>query len=328
MSGYTWFEPPSPAMEPGPSLDQQAQQYNWTPEYKAVQQDNEAIRAVMAAYNQPYWVTGTGSMAEGGNSLAILPQMAEAAGITPTQGMLSGYQGVVGNPYQSGTTTTYNPANDSYAVSSSPYNKQEAIANLAAYYKGLGYSPESSQAPVQMPQKPTYGSPYNPSLITPNPNGSGTPYGSTHPAEGMVGGNTGGSYTDRMNQYYNSYFKDAPGIDQNMLNDWYSTGYSPAPTGFSTGNKGASSAQGLVNSLNWGTPEWDAQSTPKLFNYMNMYGLKAADVAKALGFTEQQIIDHFKKYNIDVTKLGESTSKAPTTSNSGWEYNGWQNDAG
>lgn len=376
------------------TLEEQAAAYNWTPEYYQVQQDNEAIRGVMAAYNQPYWVTGTGSMADGGNSLAILPQMAQAAGIDPTQGMLSGYQGVVGQAYNPNTTTTYNPANDSYAVSNSPYDRNTAVANLASYYQGLGYSPTTAQTgstntsaqgvsgvptgqfgggaatgnrtPEQLatikgtwqqftsgqktaaeiqqamtqygvnfadisaatgipvgtlqqqlgvsggapqpttPQPPAnMGSPYNPGIITPNPDGSGTPYGSTHPKSGMVGGNTGGgsSYDQQLNNYYNAYFKDAPGVDQGMLSNWYDTPYNPAPTGFSTANKGASSAQGLVNSLDWGKPEWDAQSTPKLFNYMNMYGLSTADVAKSLGFTEQQIIDHFKKYGIDATAL-------------------------
>lgn len=165
--------------------------------------------------------------------------------------------------------------------------------------------PTTPQPPANM------GSPYNPGIITPNPDGSGTPYGSTHPKSGMVGGNTGGgsSYDQQLNNYYNAYFKDAPGVDQGMLSNWYDTPYNPTPTGFSTANKGASSAQGLVKSLDWGTPSDDAKSTPQLFNYMNMYGLSTADVAKSLGFTEQQIIDHFKKYGIDVTAL---KAKAPT----------------
>lgn len=385
------------------TLEEQAAAYNWTPEYYQTQQDNEAIRGVMAAYDQPYWVTGTGSMAEGGNSLAILPQMAQSAGITPTQGMLSGYQGVVGQPYNPNTTTTYNPATDSYSVANSPYDRNTATADLAAYYQGLGYSPTTAQTgsastatqgvsgvpagqfgggaatanrtPEQLatikgtwqqftsgqktaaeiqqamtqygvnfadisaatgipvgtlqqqlglsggtqqpvaPQPPAnFGSPYNPVNVTPNPDGSGTPYGSTHPKSGMVGGNTGGgSYDQQLNNYYNAYFKDAPGVDQGMLSNWYDTSYNPAPTGFSTTNKGASSAQGLVKSLDWGTPADDAKSTPQLYNYMNMYGLSAADVGKSLGFTEQQIIDHFKKYGIDVTTTNKTAAPAPAS---------------
>lgn len=182
---------------------------------------------------------------------------------------------------------------------------------VSSLNQGLSSAQQRPQTPAP---KPTFGSPYNPDIVAPNPDGSGRPLGTMHPVSGMTGGNTSGSYADRMNQYYNAYFKDAPGIDQGMLSDWYSTSYNPAPTGFSTSNKGASSAQGLLNSLQWGTPAVDAQSTPRLFNYMSMYGLKPADVANALGMTEQQIIDHFKKYNMDVTRLGGvSSSITPKT---------------
>lgn len=178
------------------------------------------------------------------------------------------------------------------------------VSTLLQQFNGSGsgaISPSPSTPPS--PQQPAnFGSPYNPANVTPNPDGSGTPYGSTHPASGMVSLNSGGDYNETMKNYYNAYFGGGGAPDQGMLNSWYSTPYNPAPTGFSTANKGASSASGLVNSLQWGKPEWDAVSTPKLYQYMNMYGLSAADVGKALGFSEQQIIDHFKKYNIDVTK--------------------------
>jgi plasmid maintenance system antidote protein VapI len=141
----------------------------------------------------------------------------------------------------------------------------------------------------------------------------GRPQGTTAPASGLVsnvGVNPNDAYMDQLNRYYGAYFEGGK-PETSMLNSWYSSGYNPPPTGFSTANKGASSAQGITNSLQWGTPELDAKSTSQLYKYMNQYGLTAKNLADALGFSEQQIVDHFRQYGITVNATPTNTTPNP-----------------
>lgn len=84
----------------------------------------------------------------------------------------------------------------------------------------------------QTPAVPTYGSPYNPGITAPNPDGSGRPLGTTHPASGMVNLQSGDSdYNTQMQNYYKAYFGGAS-PDMGMLNSWYSSEYKPSATGY------------------------------------------------------------------------------------------------
>lgn len=84
----------------------------------------------------------------------------------------------------------------------------------------------------QTPAVPTYGSPYNPGITAPNPDGSGRPLGTTHPASGMVNLQSGDSdYNTQLQNYYKAYFGGAS-PDMGMLNSWYSSDYTPRATGY------------------------------------------------------------------------------------------------
>jgi hypothetical protein len=400
-----------------PGLAEQAQQYSWSPDYARSQDELASVRNVMSATGQPYWVTGTGSVASNAaNSVAYLPEIANRYGIALPPSMLEQYKDLTGQDYKPGSFISgFDPNTNKYSIGTGssplfssnglfsgtqpvaqqaavPYQQSTATSTAvnqlpqntfgsgnatnnrspeqlatikgtwdqftsgqktaaevkqamtqygvnfadismatgvpvpALYQRLMGTAvptQPAAPAPVNTTQQPpNFGSPYNPANITPNPDGSGTPYGSTHPKSGMVGGNSGSDYNQTLSNYYNSYFKDAPGVDTGMLSSWYSTGYSPTPTGFSTANKGASSASGLVNSLQWGKPEWDAASTPTLYKYMQQYGISAKDIGAALGFSEQQIIDHFNKYGIDVTNINKASSSSTANSTNvppGWD---------
>lgn len=85
---------------------------------------------------------------------------------------------------------------------------------------------------VSQQPKPNQGSPYNPGIITPNPDGSGRPAGSTHPVSGMVNlDTTGQDYNTQMQNYYKAYFGGAS-PDMGLLNSWYDSEYKPPVTGY------------------------------------------------------------------------------------------------
>ena len=395
---YSVYEPPTYDMMP--SLDVQAQEYNWTPEYKSTQEDLGAIRALMAQQGAGYMVTGAGSLDNGGDTTAYLPQLLQQANIGITPGIAQAYQGVTGQQYKPGSQTAYNPQTQGYDVtggvpqaqpqapapqqvqqpqqapqmapqapqtaagvgngmfgggSATAGRPQEQLAtikgtwdqymwgmktaeevmqamtqygvNFADIEAATGYPAQVAQALLQKgstankPSDPNPTSkpvssvtPYNPNNIAVSTNGQ--PAGFTGSPTGMVNLQTGADTTQAMNDYYSAYFGGAK-PDQGLLSNWYSSSYSPKPTGFSNSNKGASSASGMVNSLDWGTPQLDAKSTPELYKYMTTYGLTPKNVADAFGFTEQQVKDHFKQYGIDVSTLGKAAEEVVDNSATG-----------
>jgi hypothetical protein len=85
-------------------------------QYNQTQQDLQAIRDLMATQGAGYMVTGNASLSNGGDTTAYLPGLMQQAGITPTAGILSGYQNVTGQAYQPGSQTQYNPATGRYEI--------------------------------------------------------------------------------------------------------------------------------------------------------------------------------------------------------------------
>lgn len=84
------------------TLEEQRDMYGWSPEYYQTQQDLGAIRQLMAQQGAGYMVTGNASMANGADTTAYLPSLMNAAGITPTQGILNSYQNTTGLQYRPG----------------------------------------------------------------------------------------------------------------------------------------------------------------------------------------------------------------------------------
>lgn len=63
-------------------------------------------------------------------------------------------------------------------------------------------------------------------------------------------------------------------------------------------------AQAYINSLSWGNPQADASSTAALASYASSAGLTQADLADLLGFTPEQIQQHFAAYGIPAFAVG------------------------
>lgn len=85
-------------------------------QYASTQQDVGAIRNLAATQGNAIVVTGNGSLSNGGDMTAYLPQAMQNAGIQTTPGILGAYQGVTGQAYKPGSDTAYNPATGKYDI--------------------------------------------------------------------------------------------------------------------------------------------------------------------------------------------------------------------
>ncbi len=53
---------------------------------------------------------------------------------------------------------------------------------------------------------------------------------------------------------------------------------------------------GYLRSLDWGKPEWDTPSTAQAYAWAKQYGWTLQEIGDSLGFTAQQMREHFAKY--------------------------------
>jgi hypothetical protein len=106
------------------------------------------------------------------------------------------------------------------------------------------------------------------------------------------GANYNDAYMNKVGDYYQSMFGTQTGLNAPNLQDWYGTPYvSPEIGQFTRG-------------LSWDAKDTEA-STKELFNTAKQKGWTPDQIAQSLGFTPQQVKDHFNKYNLLGGNIGE-----------------------